>query len=186
VHGADWSTGLAHVKTGGTHEENPYGGVTVGADRQGTPNMVEEGETIWDSQSYVFSNRLKVPRLKKKNKRARGGDLTSEEKILKPFEDKTFAEASKKAEKLAGIEERPNDVIAKRGLEAMLASLMNAQEKERALEQLKQLEEAVQQMSPQELQAFQQQLAQGIQQQEAMQEQQISQDQQMAMQEQMP
>lgn len=186
VHGADWSTGLAHVKTGGTHEENPYGGVTVGADRQGTPNMVEEGETIWDSQSYVFSNRLKVPRLKKKNKRAKGGDLTSEEKILKPFEDKTFAEASKKAEKLAGIEERPNDVIAKRGLEAMLASLMNAQEKERALEQLKQLEEAVQQMSPQELQAFQQQLAQGIQQQEAMQEQQIPQDQQMAMQEQMP
>lgn len=185
VHGADWSTGLAHVKTGGTHEENPYGGVTVGADRQGTPNMVEEGETIWDSQSYVFSNRLKVPRIKK-NKRAKGGDLTSEEKILKPFEDKTFAEASKKAEKLAGIEERPNDVIAKRGLEAMLASLMNAQEKERALEQLKQLEEAVQQMSPQELQAFQQQLAQGIQQQEAMQEQQIPQDQQMAMQEQMP
>ena len=186
VHGADWSTGLAHVKTGGTHEENPYGGVTVGADRQGTPNMVEEGETIWDSQSYVFSNRLKVPRLKKKNKKAKGGDLTSEEKILKPFEDKTFAEASKKAEKLAGIEERPNDVIAKRGLEAMLASLMNAQEKERALEQLKQLEEAVQQMSPQELQAFQQQLAHGIQQQEAMQEQQVPQDQQMAMQEQMP
>lgn len=45
------------IQTGGTHEENPFGGVQLGVDAQGTPNLVEEGEVIYND--YVFSNRIK-------------------------------------------------------------------------------------------------------------------------------
>ena len=56
-HGGDWSNGLTFINEGGTHEQNPFGGVPVGVDQEGTPNLVEEGEIIWND--YVFSNRLK-------------------------------------------------------------------------------------------------------------------------------
>jgi hypothetical protein len=55
--------------TGGTHEENPLGGIPVGQDA-----LVEEGETRW--QDYIFSDRIKVPGKKE-----------------------TFAQASKRIEK---------------------------------------------------------------------------------------
>ena len=29
------------VETGGTHDENPNGGVQIGVDQQGVPNMLE-------------------------------------------------------------------------------------------------------------------------------------------------
>lgn len=45
------------IQTGGTHEENPFGGVQLGVDAQGTPNLVEEGEVVYND--YVFSNRIK-------------------------------------------------------------------------------------------------------------------------------
>jgi len=44
---------LTTYDTGGTHEQNPIGGVPVGN------NLVEQGETRWED--YVFSNRLTVP-----------------------------------------------------------------------------------------------------------------------------
>ena len=56
-HGGDWSNGLTFINEGGLHEQNPLGGVPVGVDQEGTPNLVEEGEIIWND--YVFSNRLK-------------------------------------------------------------------------------------------------------------------------------
>ena len=56
-HSGDWSNGLTFIDEGGTHEQNPLGGVPVGVDPEGVPNLVEEGEIIWND--YVFSNRLK-------------------------------------------------------------------------------------------------------------------------------
>ena len=56
-HSGDWSNGFTFVNEGGTHEENPNGGVPVGIDKEGVPNLVEEGEIIFND--YVFSNRLK-------------------------------------------------------------------------------------------------------------------------------
>lgn len=56
-HSGDWSNGLTFINEGGLHSENPLGGVPVGVDSEGTPNLVEEGEIIWND--YVFSNRLK-------------------------------------------------------------------------------------------------------------------------------
>ena len=56
THGGDFGTGMTHIDTGGSHEDNPYDGVQMGVDQEGTPNLVEEGETVYDD--YVFSNRI--------------------------------------------------------------------------------------------------------------------------------
>ena len=112
--GVDWNIGLNSVNTGGTHEQNPYEGVQMGVDQQGTPNLVEEGEVIWND--YVFSNRMKVP--KKLREQLKLGD-----------KDMTYAEAVNSKKK--SREERPNDPIEKRGFEAFLTRLGNSQEQQR-------------------------------------------------------
>lgn len=51
---------LTEYEGGGTHEQNPLGGIPIGADQQGTPNTVEEGESSFNFEDgkYIFSNRL--------------------------------------------------------------------------------------------------------------------------------
>jgi hypothetical protein len=100
-HGGIFSNGVTIIGNGGTHEQNPFEGVQIGVDNQGIPNMVEEGEVIW--QDYVFSNRLKVP-----------------------GEDITFANKAKYLQKES--EERPNDPISNNGLEDSMMKLMIEQE----------------------------------------------------------
>lgn len=110
--GTEWSNGVTTINNGGKHEENIYEGVPIGIDVQGTPNLVEEGEVIWED--YVFSNRIKVPKsIRNKYK-------------LKGNKDMTFADAVKKASKES--EERPNDPISKKGLEDTLSKLQYEQE----------------------------------------------------------
>lgn len=41
---------------GGTHEQNPNGGIPQGTGSNGKPNLVEEGETKWND--YIFSNAI--------------------------------------------------------------------------------------------------------------------------------
>lgn len=118
THGATFNTGVIKVNNGGTHEENPYEGVPMGVDEQGIPNLVEEGEVIFDD--YVFSNRLKVPKSVRKKYKLRGS---------KPL---TFADAATQMSKES--EERPNDPISKAGLEDSLTKLRDAQEQVRAKE----------------------------------------------------
>jgi hypothetical protein len=57
---ADFPTGLTHINAGGSHEANPNDGIQLGVDPEGTPNLVEEGETVYND--YVFSNRLTIPK----------------------------------------------------------------------------------------------------------------------------
>ena len=78
------------------------GGVIIGVDPEGTPNMVEEGEVKWND--YIFSNRLK-PNEK---------DLQLLE-MNKKWKDKSFAKLAKSLNKES--DERPNDPISKRGKE---------------------------------------------------------------------
>lgn len=118
-HGSDFDKGLAFINTGGKHEQNPNEGVMVGVDANGVPNLVEEGEVIWDD--YVFSDRLKTPEaLKKKYKL--GGDLT-------------FAESVKKI--LKDAIKRPNDPIVEATNKEILTEFMNVQEEMRLDEQEK-------------------------------------------------
>lgn len=110
THGGDFSNGITIIGEGGTHEQNPYEGIQIGTDPQGKPNLVEEGEVIFND--YVFSNRLKVPKKDRKRLRLREG---------------TFADAAEKLQKESA--ERPNDPISKRGLETSMGRLASIQER---------------------------------------------------------
>ena len=85
THGSDWDTGINWVNEGGSHGENPLGGVQMGVDEQGVPNLVEEGEAIWNGD-YVFSKRMKVPK-KLAQKYGLGGDMTFADAIAKLTKD---------------------------------------------------------------------------------------------------
>ena len=56
------SNGFTEFNEGGTHEENPHGGIPMGIGSNGIPNTVEEGETSFSFKEgkYIFSNRLKL------------------------------------------------------------------------------------------------------------------------------
>lgn len=51
---------LVRFEEGGTHEQNPNGGLPIGMDNQGQMNTVEEGETKFKFKDgdYVFSDRI--------------------------------------------------------------------------------------------------------------------------------
>lgn len=107
--GGDFTNGVTFIDNGGTHEQNPYDGVQMGIDQNGIPNLVEQGEVMYND--YVFSNRIKVPKsVRDKYK----------------FTGETFADAARELQKES--EERPNDPISKRGLEAGMLRLAEAQE----------------------------------------------------------
>lgn len=110
TNGANFTNGLTQINEGGSHEENANEGVLMGTDQNGVPNTVEEGETIY--KDYVFSDRLTIP-----------------DKIARKYHLKngiTFAEASKQLSKES--EERPNDPVSQRGLDAAMQDLIAAQE----------------------------------------------------------
>ena len=96
THGANFDTGVTLIGNGDTHENNPYEGVPMGVDPEGTPNLVEEGEVIY--KDYVFSKRLKVPQAVRNKYKLRGNKSMS------------FADAAMQLSKES--EERPNDPIS--------------------------------------------------------------------------
>lgn len=147
TNGADWKTpgGFHIIGSGGTHEENKNEGVLQGTDQQGVPNLVEENEVVYND--YVFSARLTVPK-RRKDAEKEISDLAWEEKMLRPYEGKTYAEAAQKAYK--DVQERPNDPIAKRGFETILGILAGSQEKERAKKEHQDAAEEITKMSSQE------------------------------------
>nr|DAI06250.1 MAG TPA: hypothetical protein [Crassvirales sp.] len=113
THGADFSNGQIIVGNGGTHEENLYEGVPMGMDAEGVPNLVEQGEVIFDD--YVFSNRLFADK-----------ELLEKFGLPKSYDRHSFASI---AEKLgAESKERPNDPISKRGLLDSMFKLQQVQE----------------------------------------------------------
>lgn len=132
TYGGTYNGGLEYINNGDTHENNILGGVPMGSDRDGTPNLVEEGETIWND--YVFSNRLKVPET-----------LTDKYKLNK---DITFAEASKKLGK--EIEETPNDPISKRTFNFFMQDLQQSQEEVKTKKELAKAKRQFNKLSPQE------------------------------------
>lgn len=110
--GGDFTNGVTFIDEGGSHEENPYQGIQIGVDPQGKPNLVEEGEIVFDD--YVFSDRMEIP-----------DDIRKEYKLR----GKTFAKAAKSAQRES--EERPNDPLSKAGLQAAMERIAAAQEEAR-------------------------------------------------------
>ena len=110
--GGDFTNGVTFIDEGGSHEENPYQGIQIGVDPEGAPNLVEQGEVVYDD--YVFSDRMEIP-----------DDIRKEYKLR----GKTFAKAAKSAQRES--EERPNDPISTKGLQAAMERIATAQEEAR-------------------------------------------------------
>ena len=116
THGSDFSNDIKYINEGGTHEQNPNGGVLMGYDEEGTPNLVEEGEVIFND--YVFSARLKPSK-----------KVLNDSLIGDKYLGMTYAEiAEKLAEK---SEEMPNDKIEQNTLNANFKRLITIQEEQR-------------------------------------------------------
>ena len=112
----DFDLGLSFINAGGSHEENPYGGVPLGVDPEGVMNMGEEGEVIF--KDFVFSNRLAVPKA-----------IRSKYKLREKKDTKlSFADAMKEYFKKNGVDERENDPIIQNGLMAFASDLAMSQE----------------------------------------------------------
>ena len=123
THGGVFSDGVTVVGEGGSHEENPLSGVPMGLAPDGQPNLVEEGEVVFND--YVFSNRLHPTE-----------KMLKQYNIPLKYKDHTFASIAEKFNKEP--KERPNDPIAKRGLLANMGKLMQAQEEVRAKKETRQ------------------------------------------------
>jgi hypothetical protein len=126
--GRMYNTGgmLDEYNAGGTHEENPLGGIPVGQGPNGQPNLVEEGETRFND--YIFSDRLQVSK-----------ELAAEFNLPKNYVGKTFAEVSKSMQK--SNSRRIDDKIEQANIEKNLTALQEAQEAFKQAEVSKKLEE---------------------------------------------
>lgn len=111
--GTEWDNGLTYIDNGGTHEENPMEGVPMGVDAEGNPNLVEQGEVIFND--YVFSNRLFAD-----------GGLLESVNLPKVYDGYSFAAIAERLGKES--KERPNDPISRRGLLSSMSRLQQAQE----------------------------------------------------------
>ena len=150
--GGDISNGVNLIDSGSTHELNPYEGVQQGVDSQGIPNMVEEGEVVWEDEDYVFSNRLTVPKMPKK----KSDDETKEEKFNRLYEGKTFADVAEKLQRES--KERPTSSISKDTMNDNLSMLRNLQEEVKMKQQADEFKQEINSMSPEELMGLQQML----------------------------
>lgn len=143
TNGSDFSNGLMHIDAGGSHESSPYDGVQLGTDSQGKPNLVEEGETIFDD--YVFSKRIKADaQTKKRFHVGKNADIS-------------YADLSKKLEKESA--ERPNDAISQAGLEKQMHDLADEQERQKSEMQTKEAQEVFVSLPPDQQRAIMQQVA---------------------------
>lgn len=135
------------INEGGTHDENPNGGVQMGVDPEGIPNMVEEDETVYDD--YVFSDNITVDdaMVEKHNLPA-----WAKGKLYSKVTDRFVEEA----------EERPMDPISRSGLEEMLGRLRDAQEEQKQLQQERELEDELSNLTPEELDQLEAILAQSV------------------------
>jgi hypothetical protein len=138
THGGDFSTGLTHIDAGGSHEENPYGGVQSGMDGEGVPNLVEEGEVIFND--FVYSDRIEA-------------DASTLEAFHLPKKKKvSYAKIAKQLE--SEIAERPNDSKSRAAFKKMMEKLAGEQERQKAEMQEAQAQEAFASLSPEEKQAL--------------------------------
>lgn len=107
---------LVEFKNGGSHEENPLGGIPQGYNENGDLNLVEQGETKWND--YIFSNRNKLSKAERFN-------------LPGILNNRTFSSAAKTIQKES--KERPFDLISKRGLDKQMDYLISAQEEHNAM-----------------------------------------------------
>jgi len=125
----DPESNIEEFNQGGTHEQNPNGGIQVGIGANGKPDTVEQGETavIINGRKFIFSDRVEF-----RNK----GEFPT---FMK---DSTFADASKNLEEAFKDRHSPEDKATKK---AFLERLAEKQETVKELQENPGLEEESQQ-----------------------------------------
>lgn len=129
-----FSNGVRTIEEGGSHEQNPYGGVLQGIASDGLPNLVEEGEVVYND--YVYSKRLNVP--------------NSDKEILGLKKKKTYSYAEAAEEIQKESKERANDPLSKQNLDVMLGRLQESQENYKVKREQNRLRKAYNEMTPDE------------------------------------
>ena len=124
--------GVTTFNTGGTHEQNPYGGIQQGIASDGLPNEVEEGEVKY--KDYIYSNRLKPNKT-----------LIKDNNLPEKYVGLTYAEMAEKLQKES--EDRPNDPISTQTLEDWMSRLQNAQETQKTQIEQRRLAKALDSIS---------------------------------------
>lgn len=128
--------GYMRINTGGSHDENPNGGVQVGVDPHGVPNLLEEDETVYND--YVYSDNIYIDK-----------DMVEKHNLPKELAGKLYSEAADYfTTQIEGLE---NDPISLRGFNTNMVRLMEAQEEQKQLQQQKEIEEELSKMSPEEI-----------------------------------
>ena len=115
-----FDNGVTKVEEGGSHETNPFSGVLMGVSPTGTPNLVEEGEVVYND--YVYSNRLSPTE-----------EQLEEVKLPTKYAGKPYSYI---AEKLQEESERsPIDSISRNSLADSMMKLTTIQEQSRERDQ---------------------------------------------------
>ena len=138
--------GLLKINEGGKHDENPNGGVQLGVDQQGIPNLVEEGEVVY--KDFVYSDNIKAKK-----------DILEQFNIPSKFADKLYSDI---ANAYCDDAEEQTDPITINGLNVMLGRLAEAQEEQKRQEEEAALMEELKNMSPKELDALEQAMMQEV------------------------
>lgn len=147
THGGRFSPpGYMKVNEGGSHGENPNGGVQIGTDGQGIPNMLEEGEPVY--RDFVYSDRIRVDRR-----------LCRKFSIPEKYAGKLYSDVADGI--LGEAEERSLDPVSRNGLDTMLGRLADMQEEQKARTESRKVDSGMDAMSDDDLAAMEQSLAQG-------------------------
>lgn len=143
--------GYFKVNEGGSHDENPNGGVQIGMDQQGVPNLLEEGEPVYND--YVYSDNIYAD-----------GGILEQNNIPVKYAGKLYSDIVDKIFKEMEVEGNELDNISHNGLDVMLTRLANAQEQQKQMEEQKRQEDELaselSNLSPEELDQLEQMLAQ--------------------------
>ena len=127
---------LTEFNGGGTHEENPLGGIPQGTAPDGAANLVESGETKLNAENYIFSDQIKITK-----------EIAKEFNLPEKLVGRTYAEASKKVNYSDSRREPGYDTIQDNSSKKNLDTLMQGQELQKQMEVQKKLGE-IQSLDP--------------------------------------
>jgi len=125
--------GYISVDAGGSHEENPNGGVQIGTDSEGVPNLLEEGEKVYDD--FVYSDNIYAD-----------GGLLKKHNLPDKYSGKLYSDIANELVDAAD----PGDYISNNGMKKFLYRLAEAQEEQKDIRDKQELEDELSQLSPEE------------------------------------
>lgn len=140
--------GVNEFNAGGSHEENPYGGVPQGIAPDGAPNLVEQGEVklsdiIGMDNQYILSNRIIID-----------AEHAQQFNIPESVVGMTYAAAFKKL--YQPLKERSGSTEVKNEIAHLANAFMQAQDSVKAEQEAQQASAIMNSLSPEERQQMMQ------------------------------